>query len=269
MKDCHVHSTYTDESYPEVADYIKACEDKKIDEITITDLFEYCNDKYSFAFAWYKLNTSRAGKDPLVKVNVGLEVGMRPDTVEDIHKCTRDKSIDYVVGTTSVVDNRSIYDSRFFEGVSRERAYRVYFENLLRNVELYKDVVDTYGKIDQIIRCGPNPDLRIEYDDYKDILDEMLKIIAENRKGIEVSTLSFRSGGIVPFPSMKMLRRFKDLGGEIVTLGSCATSVSDLGRDYDFTYDILEGVGFDEVATYHKRVPEFQKVKDLRRNVKY
>ena len=265
MKDCHVHSTYTDSSYPEVKDYINACKSKGIDEITITDLFEYCNDKYSLVFAWYKLTTTRAAKDDIVKVNLGLEVGMRPDTKSEIQRFTKDRGLDYIVGTTSVIGNQSIYDDRFYEGISREDAYRKYFEYVLNNVDTYKDVVDTYGKLDQIMRCGPNPDLRIEYDDYKDLLDEILKIIAENRKGIEVSTLPFRSGGIVPFPSMKILRRFKDLGGEIVTLGSCSTSVDTLGRDYDFTYDILEGVGFDTIATYHKREPEFQKIKELRR----
>ena len=47
-------------------------------------------------------------------------------------------------------------------------------------------------------------------------------------------------------------------------MGSDAHRTEDLASNFDLALDILEDSGFDEIAVYHNRTPEFVKTKTLR-----
>ena len=93
----------------------------------------------------------------------------------------------------------------------------------------------------------------------------MIEKTIKKDKGLEINTSGLRHGCNFPHPNPVILRRYKELGGKIVTVGSDAKRVDDLARNFDVAYDILESVGFDETAVYHNRKPDFVKIKELRR----
>lgn len=63
--------------------------------------------------------------------------------------------------------------------------------------------------------------------------------------------------------SIEIIKRYKDLGGKIITVGSDAHKVNDLASYFGLTYRILQLIGYDEVAIYHNRRPDFVKIKSL------
>ena len=80
-------------------------------------------------------------------------------------------------------------------------------------------------------------------------------------KGIELNTSGFRYGLGSPHPNIEILKRYKELGGKIITLGSDAHKAEDLASHFDIAQDILRDVGFKEVAVYRKRKPIFYGIK--------
>ena len=52
------------------------------------------------------------------------------------------------------------------------------------------------------------------------ILDAILRMIIENGKGIEVNTAGLKYGMSDPNPHHEIIKRYMELGGEIITIGS-------------------------------------------------
>ncbi len=69
----------------------------------------------------------------------------------------------------------------------------------------------------------------------------------------------------MPHPNIEILKRFNELGGRIITIGSDAHNIKDLASHFDVAYDLLESAGFDEIAVFHDRKPSFIKIKDLKK----
>ena len=85
-----------------------------------------------------------------------------------------------------------------------------------------------------------------------------MKTVIENGKGIEVNTSGLRHPAIhETIPSEKILRIYKELGGEKITVGSDAHRTVDAGRGVVHTFDMLRELGFRYVCAYRRREPEF------------
>ena len=96
-----------------------------------------------------------------------------------------------------------------------------YFESILENISAY-DGFDVYGHIDYVVRYGPNKNREYSYGRYKDILDEILKKLISMGKGIELNTGGYHYGLGEPNPCTAVIRRYRELGGEIITIGADA-----------------------------------------------
>lgn len=263
MKDCHIHSTFTDKNCDSLDMFIAAAKAKGIDELTVSELLEIRNGAPSFAFNWYKLGVKRERDNTGFNLNVGLELSLEPGNLDKLTRTCHDRGLDYVCASTSKLEDKKVSDSNFFDGKKKDDLYKKYFEHVLSNIEEYKDCFDVYTKLDQIIRYSK--DRRFDYDKYSELLDAILEYLVKNDKGIEVCTLMSDNNNSLPMPYMTILRRYKDLGGKIITLGSGVSKADDLGKYFDYAYDLIEAVGFDEIATYHKRIPDFEKIKSLRK----
>lgn len=122
-----------------------------------------------------------------------------------------------------------------------------------------------YGHLDYVVRYGGYAEKKIDYIEFKEILDEILMNLIRKEKGIEINISGIRYGLNSPHPNIDIIRRYKELGGEIITMGSDAHKVEDLGKDFDIALDVLEQAGFNQVAIYHNRKPEFERLRNLRR----
>ena len=213
-------------------------------------------------FNWYKLGVKRSRESLGFKINLGLELGLKPGIKDKISRTVGDRSIDYITASTNDIDGKKVYEDSFYAGKREEDIYRQYFEHVLNNIDEYGDMFDAYTKLDQVIRY--NKKQRFNYNDYEELLDAIIEKLVNKDKGIEVYTGLCNDKYYLPSPYISILRKYKDKGGKIITLGSGAIKSSDLGKYFDYAYDVIESVGFDEIATYHKREPEFQKIKSIR-----
>ena len=139
-------------------------------------------------------------------------------------------------------------------------SYRAYFEEMLSYVRNYKDY-DVYGHLDYIARYAPaDADRPFSYFDYSDLIDEILKAIISNHKGIECNTSGLRKPLNATNPSVDILKRYKELGGEIITVGSDAHFAEHVAADFDKAADILKACGFRYYNTFVHRQPVFDKL---------
>ena len=61
-------------------------------------------------------------------------------------------------------------------------------------------------------------------------------------------------------PSQNILKLYKELGGEIITIGSDAHRSEHIGYQIPFIQTILKDIGFQHICTFDKMKPSFHKL---------
>ena len=92
-----------------------------------------------------------------------------------------------------------------------------------------------------------------DFNDYKEKIEEVLKNIIKSGKGIEVNTSTLRGMVNETMPSNDILKMYYDLGGEIITVGSDAHKVEDVGADIKESIEVLKNIGFKNIYKFKNR----------------
>ena len=79
-------------------------------------------------------------------------------------------------------------------------------------------------------------------------------------KGIEINTGGLRSGLKFPNPNPHILRRYRELNGEIITIGSDAHSGKNIADSFAVAVDILTECGFKYYTVFKDRTASFIKL---------
>ena len=120
--------------------------------------------------------------------------------------------------------------------------------------------MDVYGHIDYVVRYGPNQNKEYSYERYRDILDEILRTIIDKNLGIELNTGGFHYGLGEPNPCRAVIRRYRELGGEILTIGSDGHKPEHLAFDFKKVPHLLQDAGFRYYTVFRGRKAEFVKL---------
>lgn len=195
------------------------------------------------------------------KINIlfGIELGLQPHLKRELAQYAKSFDFDFIIGSSHICNQKDPFYPPFYEGRSEEEAYREYFTSILDNIKAFSNF-DVYGHLDYVVRYGPTRDENYSYSQYQDILDAILEKLIEMEKGIEINTGGLRKGLKSTNPSIEIIRRYRELGGEIITVGSDAHNIGDVASNFDKAREILLDCGFKYYATFEKRYPEFHRI---------
>ena len=98
------------------------------------------------------------------------------------------------------------------------------------------------------------------YDPYWDIIDEILRTLIHNGKALELNTSGYRYRLGHSTPDKAVLKRYRELGGELITMGSDAHLGQDIGADFTVAMDLLLDLGYRYFAFYKERKPVMLKL---------
>jgi len=138
------------------------------------------------------------------------------------------------------------------------QAERRYLEATLDCVKLHEDF-DVLAHLTYIAKARSNPVSRpVPLAEHRELIDEILKVLARKGKGLEMNTSGVdRCGDFLP--GEVYFRRFKELGGEIVTIGSDAHTADRVGEHTFRACELLKDI-FGYVCTFEQRKPIFHKL---------
>ena len=140
--------------------------------------------------------------------------------------------------------------------MNKKTAYELYFTEMLKNINTI-DKFCVYGHIDFISRYGIYKDNSLKYRDYSDLIDEVLKTLINKNKGIEINTSGYRYKLNQTYPQYDILKRYKELGGEIITIGSDAHTPDYVGDHFEVAYEMLVKSGFKYITRFKNLKPSF------------
>jgi len=189
----------------------------------------------------------------------GVELGMMPQIADKNRAFVNGKSFDFIIGSCHLLDSEDPYYPEYWEGKVEIDVFRKYFKYIYENICVFDDF-DVLGHLDYIIRYGMEKDKFFEYSVFSDEIDAILKKLVEMGKGIEINTGGLKNGLHYPNPNPEIIKRYREFGGEIITVGSDAHTPEYIGYKFDVAADILADCGFKYYTIFKKRKPEFIKL---------
>jgi histidinol-phosphatase (PHP family) len=183
---------------------------------------------------------------------MGIEIGYQPHLVEKLDSIVKSHLFDFVILSVHMGDKKDFYNGDFFSGKTQSEGYQRYFEIVLEAIETV-DNFDVFGHIDYITRCGNYENKSYDFEYHKPILTKILKTLIAKNKGIELNTSGLRHGVGTMYPRIELLKLYKQLGGNILTLGSDAHHLKDYQKDFDLAISIIQEAGFSSITHFSQR----------------
>jgi histidinol-phosphatase (PHP family) len=253
MFDCHVHSSFSADCRTDIKDIIKKGKESEIG-ITITDHIDVNfpgPTEFLFNFDDYFNEYTKYRNDRLL---IGVEMGMQDCCCEENRKAVDKYPFDCVIGSVHLIYGKDICDKGTYAGRSKRDIYEMYFRCMLDCLKNY-DFIDSMGHIDYIARYAPYEDREIYYDEFSDYIDSVLKILIERGQSIEINSRRFGDRKVHEHLA-QIYRRFHELGGKTVTLGSDSHMAEGIGKHFDTSNEIAESCGL-KVVHYKQRQPQY------------
>ncbi|MBQ3441674.1 MAG: histidinol-phosphatase HisJ family protein [Selenomonadaceae bacterium] len=188
------------------------------------------------------------------KVRLGVEVGLRKSAREVNAEFIGRADFDLVIGSIHLVDGYDIYYPDFYAGKDKATAYRKYFQQMAAEASVAD--YDVLGHIDYICRTAPYDDPEIDYTTFKVEIEEVLKIITERGKVLELNTRRFDKARAIE-ELVPVYKRYRELGGRFVTIGSDAHRVAAVGNYFERALRFAHELDLTPVTFCQRRIENF------------
>lgn len=277
LADYHLHTSFSDDSEQPMEDVIKEAIAKGFDEICFTDHVDYgvkvdrdglspeeikqrerdflINVDYPLYFKTLEELKEKYKND--IKIKVGLEFGIQSHTIPDYEKLFDRYDYDFIINSCHQVDDKEFWNQDYQRNMSQRDFYLGYYNEILNVAKNYHNY-NILGHLDHHVRY----DTKGFYDseEIDEVIDEILRTIIADNKGLEVNTSYHRYKLRDLTPSRKILKRYLELGGKILTIGSDAHAPGQVGEYFSETKKILKDIGFTEFCTFENMTPVFHKL---------
>ena len=206
-----------------------------------------------------KVRSAFRGK--LIVLN-GIELGQPAYDTATADYIISHFDFDQILG--SVHNLRGREDFYFMENFNEEEALadlKEYFDEI---IEMLK-----WGHFDVVAHLTyplryfySKANITVDLNNFKNQIDEILKLTAKSDKALEINTAALRQPLNKLQPEIDVIRRFKELGGKYITVGSDAHYAEHLAAGIDKAYDAAYKAGFENIAFFQKRTPMLMKIED-------
>lgn len=263
--DVHMHTWFSNDSETDPEKMIQESIRRGLKMICFTDHYDKDNfdwggditldeEKYFAAMPILK----EKYKDQ-IDIRIGVEIGLQPHLSEFYHQWVSDYPLDFVIGSVHSAEGHDIATKIIYENHSDTEAYRIYFEEMLEDVQKIKSF-DVLGHMDYMIRYSKGQAASYDPKDYMEIIDEILRIQISEGRGVELNMSGLKYGLGFAHPHIEILKRYRELGGEVITVGSDGHIPEHIAYDFHIADDILKECGFRYYTEFKNRKPEFLKL---------
>lgn len=269
LYDNHNHSQFSfDGKKTSVEDSAKAAYSKGLGGICFSDHCDFYAPPLKFTFENYepelfdvllqqeeidRIRTVMGKQDRPFEILKGIEIGMYEESHDQIRQILSGNSFDQVIASVHYIEQSDPYYGEFYDGKDHKTAYGKYLETIYREMIWMKDF-DIMGHYDYIARYAPYPEATIRYREFSDIFDEMFRFLISEGKALEINTKSYQeTGNRITVLDPDILKRYKELGGEIISLGSDSHDAAMVGKDFARYAGLLKAAGFRWSAHYRNR----------------
>ena len=265
--DCHMHTSFSGDSEAPPFDMIARAKEIGLGGIIFTDHLDW-----DFAMLPHQFDLdidhyleempeiAAQESDEDFGIFVGLELGLQEHLVPRHQKLLDERHFDYVIGSIHQVNGFDPYYPECYEGRTVAAAYDEFLQTTIKNIEAFPHF-DSLGHLDFMLRYGApiaaerGETADLTYRGFADQIDYILALLINHDIALEVNTGSFKRNLKEPNPSWEILRRYRHLGGRLLTLGADAHEPKHVGLKLSETVEQLKSIGFTSYYVYRHRTP--------------
>ena len=263
--DLHTHSNNSFDAKSSVDDICRAAIERGLYAVAITDHCEApfirfgddcefgCFDRLipqSIA------DTAAARKKYAGQLRVirGLELGEPLDEPDGTARALSYGEYDFVLASVHNIRNMQDFYYMNYSGVDIDGLLALYFAEL-EQVAAFPHF-DSLSHLTYPLRyifkgTGKMPDLSV----HSDSIDRIFKILIENNKALEINVQGLFRELKTTLPSLPLVRRYRELGGRLITIGTDAHSADMVGVGIKEGIEVAKAAGFDSYAIYEDHEP--------------
>ena len=267
LPDYHVHTSFSPDSKMDPEEAVRAAIASGVTHLCFTEHMDLGHhmEMYDKAPDFERMEETVSKlreKYPEINIGKGIEAGYIPETAKETANVLSEQNFDYVLLSTHCVDGMDCGVPESKRGQDKMTAYKRYLETVYASVtdDRLTEYYDCVSHIGYIAKGLHYEDNSFPYQMFPELFDNILSEIIKRGKGIEVNTSgNDRGGHVLPHPSI--IRRYKELGGRMITTGSDAHRSQSVGAYIKDAVTIIAEAGFEEITVFRNREPRFVKIK--------
>ncbi len=252
---------HTDHSFDSKASMQAVCEQaivKGINEICFTEHFSV-NPKVptyghmDFDRYFSDIHTCREMYRDSLVIKAGIELCEPYLLMDEYEQALQGLHLDFILGSVHNIDEEKL--RKYMAGKSLHDVYQGYFEEMYELVA--KADIDVIAHFDLMKRYAIGEIGNYEFADFQMMIKSILQKAIERGIGLEINTSGLSNIKVKEaFPKMDLLKLYRSLGGEILTIGSDSHRADTVGTMLDDALLMAKQAGFQHVYTFEKRVPK-------------
>lgn len=257
--DCHVHSNHSFDADAPLAALCQRAVEIGLSYLCPTEHADFDPqdpgygylDMAAYAQTVRACQAQFAGQIALLQ---GIEVDYQPHFDAEVRDFLARHTFDFVIGSAHYVDGLYTEDV-VLDTYDPDTAYRRYFDGV-RSIAA-SGLFDVVGHLDLLKRYAVPRWGAFDAHRYADEIEAILRAAVASGTGLEINTSGLHQAPAETFPGLETLRRYRQLGGEVLTLGSDAHRQADLARHARAGLALARAAGFKAIAVFVARQPRW------------
>lgn len=189
----------------------------------------------------------------------GIELGQANEDFGLAEAIIHDCRLDYVIASLHEIHGKSDFFFLNYEKESVPALMEQYFDELLQICQWGK--FDVLGHLTYPLRYIEGAhQIPVDLAAYEEKIRACLKALVEHGCGLEINTSGLRQPYGKPFPTMDLLKIYREYGGEMVTIGSDAHCAEDVGKGVQEGIQMASEAGFQYLCYFNEREPIYIKI---------
>jgi len=189
--------------------------------------------------------------DSGIKYLNGIEIAQAHHYKETAESWLDSHEYDFVLASCHVIRGHSDFYHMDYKKNNPDVLLEQYFAEL-QELCLWETRFDSLAHMTYPLRYMP---AGTDLDRHKSAVDEVLRIMVKNEIALEINTQRD-----IICPEFPQVRRFYELGGRLITIGSDAHSANTIAQRIDRGIQAAKSAGFAECVYYEERKPKFIKI---------
>lgn len=183
---------------------------------------------------------------------LGAELGLAPGQTKRDQAFLAQAPFDAVIGSVHLLDGRDLYNASSYEAHSQQEVYTQYYTAMADLIREYA-FIDVLGHIDYICRYAPYAQPGVHYELFREWIDGVLQALVDTDTVLELNTR--RLGDRLAMKELvAVYKRYYELGGRYVTLGSDAHTPEAIGASFALAQDFAAACRLQPVTFFARKM---------------
>lgn len=259
MVNYHFHSLCSFDSEAPLTELCAAAVKAGITELCLTDHCDLVDEHGNPDDSWDWTNIDgqlalAREKYPRLNLRRGIELGQAISRPEAAEKVLAEPNIDFVLGSMHV--NPGGRDYYWIHYETKAQCHQLMEEYLLCLLQLSKtDYYDSLAHLTYPLRYMRRDGMAVDFRPFDDLVREILKVLVHRGKALELNTSGYRTNNGEPLPPEYILRMYRELGGDLITVGTDAHVPQHMNDGLERGLELLRHCGFRYLSLYENRKP--------------